>query len=93
MLATFDIGTMMSQENQIKEIPLDMLNHTYNHQFTMYDDEKRSDMTESIRKHGCLLYTSSLSPYSERLILLFGQNEIWQQIISYLSVCTTHLFK
>ena len=36
MLATFDIGTMMSQENQIKEIPLDMLNHTYNHQFTMY---------------------------------------------------------
>ncbi len=54
MLATFDIGTMMSQENQIKEIPLDMLNHTYNHQFTMYDDEKRSDMTESIRKHGVM---------------------------------------
>lgn len=54
MLATFDIGTMMSQENQIKEIPLDMLNHTYNHQFTMYDDEKRSDMTESIKKHGVM---------------------------------------
>lgn len=42
MLATFDIGTMMSQENQIKEIPLDMLNHTYNHQFTMYDDENEA---------------------------------------------------
>lgn len=54
MLATFDIGTMMSQENQIKEIPLDMLNHTHNHQFTMYDDEKRSDMAESIRKHGVM---------------------------------------
>lgn len=54
MLATFDIGAMMSQENQIKEIPLDMLNHTYNHQFTMYDDEKRSDMTESIRKYGVM---------------------------------------
>lgn len=54
MLATVDIGTMMSQENQIKEIPLDMLNHTHNHQFTMYDDEKRSDMAESIRKHGVM---------------------------------------
>lgn len=54
MLATFDIGAMMSQENQIKEIPLNMLNHTYNHQFTMYDDEKRSDMTESIRKYGVM---------------------------------------
>lgn len=41
MLATFDIGTMMSQENQIKEIPLDMLNHTYNHQLlcTMMKNE------------------------------------------------------
>lgn len=54
MLATFDIGAMMSQENQIKEIPLNILNYTYNHQFTMYDDEKRSDMTESIRKYGVM---------------------------------------
>ncbi len=54
MLAKFDIGAMMSQENQIKEIPLNMLNNTYNHQFTLYDDEKRSDMTESIRKYGVM---------------------------------------
>ncbi len=54
MLTSFDINTMVSQENQIKKVPLDMLNHTYNHQFTMYDDEKRSDMTESIKKYGVM---------------------------------------
>ena len=54
MIGSFDIGTMMSQNNQIKDIPLDMINYTHNHQFTMYDDEKRSDMAESIREYGVM---------------------------------------
>ncbi len=54
MLTSFDIGTMMSQNNQIKEIPLNMINYTHNHQFTMYDDEKRRDMAESIKEYGVM---------------------------------------
>jgi len=54
MLTRFDIGAMTSQENQVKEIPIELLNHTHNHKFTMYDEEKRSDMTESIRKYGVM---------------------------------------
>ena len=54
MLTRFDIGAMTSQENQVKEIPIELLNHTHNHRFTMYDEDKRSDMTESIRKYGVM---------------------------------------
>lgn len=54
MLTRFDIGAMTSQENQVKEIPIELLNHTHNHKFTMYDEEKRSDMTESIKKYGVM---------------------------------------
>lgn len=45
---------MISQENQIKQIPLDMLVPYHNHQFTLYEGERRDDMVESIREHGVM---------------------------------------
>lgn len=55
MLASFNIGTMMSQENQIKNIPIDMLETYHNHKFQLYTGERLDDMVESIKANGILL--------------------------------------
>lgn len=50
----FNFGAMLSQNNQIKQIPLDMLVPFHNHQFSLYDGERRDDMVDSIRKNGVM---------------------------------------
>lgn len=50
----FNFGAMLSQNNQIKQIPLDMLVPFQNHQFSLYNGERRDDMVESIRKNGVM---------------------------------------
>ncbi len=55
MLATFDIGTMMSQANQIKDIPVDMLKSYHNHKFSLYTGERLEDMVESVKRNGVLI--------------------------------------
>ena len=35
-MTQFNFSTMMSQENQIKQIPVDMLIPYHNHKFTLY---------------------------------------------------------
>lgn len=50
----FNFGAMLSQNNQIKQIPIDMLVPFHNHQFSLYDGERRDDMVESIRKNGVM---------------------------------------
>lgn len=50
----FNFETMLSQNNQIKQIPLDMLVPFHNHQFSLYDGERRDDMVESISKNGVI---------------------------------------
>lgn len=47
----FNFETMLSQNNQIKQVPLDMLVPFHNHQFSLYDGERRDDMVESISKN------------------------------------------
>ena len=50
----FNFGAMLSQNNQIKQISLDMLVPFHNHQFSLYNGERRDDMVESIRKNGVM---------------------------------------
>lgn len=50
----FNFEAMLSQNNQIKQIPLDMLVPFHNHQFSLYDGERRDDMVESIIKNGVM---------------------------------------
>ena len=50
----FNFGAMLSQNNQIKQIPLDVLVPFHNHQFSLYNGERRDDMVESIRKNGVM---------------------------------------
>ncbi len=53
-MTDFNFGAMLSQNNQIKQIPLDILVPYHNHQFSLYDGERRDDMVESIRKNGVI---------------------------------------
>lgn len=53
-MTEFNFGAMMSQENQIKQIPVDMLVPYHNHKFTLYEGERLDDMVESIRKNGVM---------------------------------------
>lgn len=53
-MTEFNFGAMMSQENQVKQIPVDMLVPYHNHKFTLYEGERLDDMVESIRKNGVM---------------------------------------
>lgn len=50
----FNFEAMLSQNNQIKQIPVDMLVPYHNHQYSLYNGERRDDMVESIRKNGVI---------------------------------------
>lgn len=53
-MTAFNFGAMISQENQIKQIPIDMLVPFHNHQFTLYEGERRDDMVQSIQQNGVM---------------------------------------
>ena len=53
-MTQFNFGAMMSQENQIKQIPVDMLVPYHNHKFTLYEGERLDDMVESIKTNGVM---------------------------------------
>lgn len=53
-MTQFNFGAMMSQENQVKQIPVDMLVPYHNHKFTLYEGERLDDMVESIRQNGVM---------------------------------------
>lgn len=53
-MTAFNFGAMISQENQIKQIPIDMLVPFHNHQFTLYEGERRDDMVQSIKQNGVM---------------------------------------
>lgn len=73
MLATFDIGTMMSQENQIKNIPISSLVSYHDHKFQLYSGERLEDMVESVKKNGILI-PIIVQPYGENYEILSGHN-------------------
>lgn len=53
-MTEFNFGAMISQENQVKQIPVEQLIPYHNHQYTLYEEERRDDMVESIREHGVM---------------------------------------
>ena len=73
MLATFDIGTMMSQENQIKNIPISSLVPYHDHKFQLYSGERLEDMVESVKKNGILI-PIIVQPCGENYEILSGHN-------------------
>ena len=73
MITTFNMQAMMSQENQVKQIPCDMLVPYHNHKFELYSGERLDDMVESIRQNGVLIPVI-VQPYGENYEILSGHN-------------------
>lgn len=73
-MTEFNFGMMMSQENQIKQIPLDMLVPYHNHQFTIYEGERRDDMVESIKQNGVLTPIIVRPTDENKYEILIGHN-------------------
>ena len=42
-MTQFNFSAMLSQENQVKQIPVDMLVPYHNHNFTLYEGERLDD--------------------------------------------------
>lgn len=60
MTAEFNLGAMLSTpsvvtDNQIKQIPCDMLVPYHNHKFALYNGERLDDMVESVKANGVLI--------------------------------------
>lgn len=72
-MTQFNFSTMMSQENQIKQIPVDMLIPYHNHKFTLYQGERLDDMVESIKKNG-VMTPIVVQPSEDKYEILIGHN-------------------
>lgn len=51
---SFELNSFISNNNQIKPIPIDVLMEYHNHPFKLYSGERRDDMIESIKQNGIL---------------------------------------
>lgn len=72
-MTSFNITSMLSQENQIKQIPVDLLVPYHNHQFSLYQGERLDDMVESIRKNG-VITPIICRPQKDKYEILVGHN-------------------
>jgi len=72
-MAQFNFGAMMSQENQVKQIPVDMLVPYHKHNFTLYEGERLDDMIESIKANGVMI-PIIVQPLNDKYEILIGHN-------------------
>lgn len=78
MTAEFNLGAMLgtptaSTENQVKQIPCDMLIPYHNHKFELYSGERLDDMVESIKDNGVLI-PIIVQPLNGQYEILIGHN-------------------
>lgn len=72
----FDMNHFMSENNQVKTIPIDMLVAYHNHQFKLYSGERLEDMVESIRQNGILNPILVQSIANGKYEILSGHNRV-----------------
>lgn len=73
----FNLESMMTQENQIKQIPCDMLVPYHNHKFTLYSDDLKEDMVQSIKDNGVMQPIVCRPLHDGNYEILIGHNR-WQ---------------
>lgn len=78
MTTAFDLGAMLSTpptatENQIKQIPCDMLVPYHNHKFELYSGERLDDMVASVKENGVLI-PIIVQPLNGKYEILIGHN-------------------
>ncbi len=54
MTPNFDFKKIISENEQLKKVPLDMLVPYHNHNFKLYEGERLDDMVQSIKTNGVL---------------------------------------
>ena len=77
MTSAFNIGTMLGNgntENQIKQIPCEMLVPYHNHKFELYSGERLDDMVQSIKDNGVLIPIIVQSIGNGKYEILIGHN-------------------
>lgn len=72
MVGDFDFNAFMTQNNQYKMIPIDMLD--YNNEYERYEGEQYNDMVESIKNNGILQPLIVRSVSGGRFVILSGNN-------------------
>ena len=80
-MTQFNFGVMLSQENQVKQIPVDMLVPYHNHNFTLYEGERLDDMVESIKNNG-VMTPIIVQPFGDKYEILIGHNRWNASIIA-----------
>jgi len=68
-----NFGAMISQENQVKQVPINMLIPYHNHKFRLYDGERLNDMVSSIKQNG-VLNPIIVRPIEDKYEILSGHN-------------------
>ena len=53
-MSKFNFNGILTQNNQIKELPIEILVPYHNHQFRLYSGERLDDLVQSIRQNGIL---------------------------------------
>ena len=80
-MTQFNFSAMLSQENQVKQIPVDMLVPYHNHNFTLYEGERLDDMVESIKANG-VMTPIVVQPFNDKYEILIGHNRWNASIIA-----------
>lgn len=72
----FKLINMISQNNQVKYIPIELLVGYHNHKFKLYSGERLEDMVESVRQNG-ILNPILVQPISNgKYEILSGHNRV-----------------
>ena len=70
----FDISAFISQQEQLKQIDLDMLVTYHNHKFKLYEGERLDDMVNSIKENGVLTPIIVRALDNDKYEILAGHN-------------------
>ena len=86
MTPNFNFKGFISEGNQLKQVPLDMLVPYHNHKFKLYEGERLEDMVNSIKDNGVLTPIIVRNMGGEHYEILAGHNRTNAARLAGLSV-------
>lgn len=86
MTPNFNFKGFISEGNQLKQVPLDMLVPYHNHKFKLYEGERLDDMVNSIKENGVLTLIIVRNMGGEHYEILAGHNRTNAARLAGLSV-------
>ena len=86
MTPNFNFKGFISEGNQLKQVPIDMLVPYHNHKFKLYEGERLDDMVNSIKENGVLTPIIVRNMGGEHYEILAGHNRTNAARLAGLSV-------